>query len=122
MFKQVKINVLLIDVICQVPSYAHFLKDLCTIKRKMNWQKKDFLIDQVSATLQNKGTIKYKTLDMLSFVVGLETLRLIEQYLIWEHVLTYSHNCFRYPTSREWHQSSSNHPKEAFPSHLQCAY
>ena len=33
-FKQVKVNIPLLDVIKQVPSYAKFLKDLCTVKRK----------------------------------------------------------------------------------------
>jgi hypothetical protein len=31
-FKQVKINIPLLDAIKQIPSYAKFLKDLCTVK------------------------------------------------------------------------------------------
>ena len=31
--KQVKVNIPLLDMIKQVPTYAKFLKDLCTIKR-----------------------------------------------------------------------------------------
>jgi hypothetical protein len=34
-FKQVKINIPLLDAIKQIPSYAKFLKDLCTVKRKL---------------------------------------------------------------------------------------
>ena len=34
LFKQVQINLPLLDAIKQVPSYAKFLKDLCTQKRK----------------------------------------------------------------------------------------
>ena len=34
MFNQVQINVPLLDAIQQVPSYAKFLKDMCTKKRK----------------------------------------------------------------------------------------
>ena len=41
-FKQVKINIPLLDAIKQIPSFAKFLKDLCTIKRKLNVQKKAF--------------------------------------------------------------------------------
>ena len=41
-FNQVKINVSLLDVIQQVPSYAKFLKDMCTKKRKTNVPKKVF--------------------------------------------------------------------------------
>jgi hypothetical protein len=33
-FKQVKINIPLLDAIKQISSYSKFLKDLCTVKRK----------------------------------------------------------------------------------------
>ena len=59
-FKQVRINIPLLDAIKQVPSYAKFLKDLCTMKRKMNVKKKAFLAEQVSAILQNNNALKYK--------------------------------------------------------------
>ena len=59
-FKQVKVNIPLLDVIKQVPSYAKFLKDLCTVKRKLNVKKKAFLAEQVSAILQNNNAVKYK--------------------------------------------------------------
>ena len=54
-FKQVRINIPLLDAIKQVPSYAKFLKDLCTVKRKLNVKKKAFLAEQVSAILQNNN-------------------------------------------------------------------
>jgi hypothetical protein len=41
-FKQVRINIPLMDAIKQVPSYPKFLKDLCTVKRKLNVKKKPF--------------------------------------------------------------------------------
>jgi hypothetical protein len=59
-FKQVRINIPLLDAIKQVPSYAKFLKDLCTMKRKMNVKKKAFLAEQVSVILQNNNALKYK--------------------------------------------------------------
>jgi hypothetical protein len=59
-FKQVQINIPLLDAIEQVPSYAKFLKDLVTIKRKTNVPKKAYLIEQVSSILQCKLPIKYK--------------------------------------------------------------
>eukprot|EP00258_Populus_trichocarpa_P034346 XP_024450365.1 uncharacterized protein LOC112326507 [Populus trichocarpa] len=37
------------DAIKQVPSYAKFLKDLCTVKRKLNVKKKAFLAEQENA-------------------------------------------------------------------------
>ncbi|RVW45762.1 Retrovirus-related Pol polyprotein from transposon 17.6 [Vitis vinifera] len=48
------------DMIKQVPSYAKFLKDLCTIKRGLNVNKKAFLTEQVSAIIQCKSPLKYK--------------------------------------------------------------
>ncbi|RVX23105.1 hypothetical protein CK203_000631 [Vitis vinifera] len=58
--KQVKVNIPLLDMIRQVPTYAKFLKDLCTIKRGMHLKKKAFLTEQVSAIIQCKTPIKYK--------------------------------------------------------------
>jgi hypothetical protein len=42
-FKQVKINIHLLDAIKQIPSYAKFLKDLCIVKRKLFVKTKAFL-------------------------------------------------------------------------------
>ncbi|KAL5725012.1 hypothetical protein ACHQM5_008209 [Ranunculus cassubicifolius] len=42
--QQVKVNIPLLDAIKQIPSYAKFLKDLCTTKRKHNVHKKAQLI------------------------------------------------------------------------------
>ncbi|WJZ98397.1 hypothetical protein VitviT2T_016924 [Vitis vinifera] len=58
--RQVKINIPLLDMIKQVPTYAKFLKDLCTIKRGLNVNKKAFLTEQVSAIIQCKSHWKYK--------------------------------------------------------------
>ena len=62
-FKQVRINIPLLDAIKQVPYYAKFMKDLCTVKRKLNVKKKAFLAEQVSVILQNNNVLKYKDLD-----------------------------------------------------------
>jgi hypothetical protein len=59
-FKQVRINIPLLDAIKHVPSYAKFLKDLCTVKRKLNVKKKAFLAKQVNVILQNNNALKYK--------------------------------------------------------------
>ncbi|RVW78135.1 hypothetical protein CK203_049716 [Vitis vinifera] len=58
--RQVKVNIPLLDMIKQVPTYAKFLKDLCTIKRGLTVNKKAFLTEQVSAILQCKSFLKYK--------------------------------------------------------------
>jgi hypothetical protein len=59
-FKQVQINIPFLDAIQQVPTYAKFLKDLVTIKKKTNVPKKAYLMEQVSSILQCKLPIKYK--------------------------------------------------------------
>ena len=58
--RQVKVNIPLLDVIKQVPTYAKFLKDLCIVKRRLNVDKKAFLTKQVSAIIQCKTLVKYK--------------------------------------------------------------
>ena len=58
--RQVKVNIPLLDMIKQVPTYAKFLKDLCIVKRGLNVDKKAFLIEQVSAIIQYKTPVKYK--------------------------------------------------------------
>ena len=49
--RQVKVNIPLLDMIKQVPTYAKILKDLCTVKRGLNVDKKAFLNEQVSAII-----------------------------------------------------------------------
>ena len=70
--KQVKVNIPLLDAIKQIPSYAKFFKDLCTIKRKLNVHKKAVLTEQVSAIIQNNRLPKFKYPGCLtiSYVIG----------------------------------------------------
>ena len=58
--RQVKVNIPLLDMIKQVPTYGKFLKDLCTVKRGLNVNKKAFLTEQVSAIIECKTPMKYK--------------------------------------------------------------
>ena len=58
--RQVKVNIPLLDLINEVPAYAKFLKDLCTIKRGLGIEKKAFLTEHVSALIQSKYPVKYK--------------------------------------------------------------
>ena len=55
--RQVKVIIPLLDIIKQVPAYAKFLKDLCTIKKGLGIEKKAFLTEQVSAIIQSKNPI-----------------------------------------------------------------
>ena len=59
-------------MIKQVPTYAKFLKDLCTIKRRLNVNKKAFLTEQVSTIIQCKSPLKYKDLGCptISVMIG----------------------------------------------------
>jgi hypothetical protein len=61
-FKQVKINIPLLDAIQQVPAYAKFLKDLCTQKRKSrnHLPMKVLLIEHVSSLIQHNTPPKIK--------------------------------------------------------------
>ena len=45
LFKQVKLNIPLLDAIKKIPSYAKFLKDLCTVKRKLGVNKEAFMTE-----------------------------------------------------------------------------
>ena len=58
--RQVKVNIPLLDLINQVPAYAKFLNDLCTIKKGLGIEKKAFLTEHVSALIQSKYLVKYK--------------------------------------------------------------
>ena len=55
-----KVNIPLLDLINQVPAYAKFLNDLCTIKKGLGIEKKAFLTEHVSALIQSKYLVKYK--------------------------------------------------------------
>ena len=43
LFKQVKLNIPLLDAINKILSYAKFLKDLCMVKRKLGVNKEAFM-------------------------------------------------------------------------------
>jgi len=60
LFNQVKINVPLLETFQQVSSYAKFLKDMCTKKRKTNMPKKVFLTTNISELLSDPIPVKYK--------------------------------------------------------------
>ena len=47
-------------MIKKVPTYAKFLKDMCTVKKGLGIEKKAFLTEQVKAIIQSKTPVKYK--------------------------------------------------------------
>ena len=60
LFKQVKLNIPLLDSIKKIPSYAEFLKDLCTVKRKLGVNKEAFMTAQSTSLFRNNLPPKYK--------------------------------------------------------------
>ena len=72
LFKQLKLNIPLLDAIKQIPSYAKFLKDLCTVKRKLGVSKEAFMTEQSTSLIRNNLPPKYKDPGSLtiSIVVG----------------------------------------------------
>ncbi|KAF5448023.1 hypothetical protein F2P56_033530 [Juglans regia] len=58
--RQVKINLHLLHVIKQVPTYTKVLKNLYTVKRKHHVKKTAFLTEQVSALIEQRIPPKYK--------------------------------------------------------------
>ena len=72
LFKQVKVNIPLLDVIKKIPSYAKFLKDLCIVKRKLGVNKDAFMTEQSTSLIRNNLPPKYKDpgSPTISIVVG----------------------------------------------------
>ena len=57
-FNQVKLNVPFLDAIQQVPTYAKFLKDMCTKKRKTNITRRVFMATNISELLSGPIQVK----------------------------------------------------------------
>ena len=55
--RQVKVNIPLLNMIKQVPTYAKFLKDLCTVNKGFNIDKKAFLTEQVTMNSENAAPV-----------------------------------------------------------------
>ena len=69
--RQVKVNTPLLDMIKQVPTYAKFIKDLCTVKKGLGINKKAFLTEQVSSIIQCKTLLKYKDAESTTISVNI---------------------------------------------------
>ncbi|XP_038978855.1 uncharacterized protein LOC120109176, partial [Phoenix dactylifera] len=70
------------DAIKQIPSYAKFLKDLCTIKRKLYVQKKAFLTEQVTDAKPSRQPQRRLNPNMKD-VVRAEVLKLLDAGMIY---------------------------------------
>ena len=71
-FKQVRINIPMLDAIKQIPSYTKFLKDLCIVKRKLHVKETIMMNKSQSAILQCKSVPKYKDLGCptILYIIG----------------------------------------------------
>ena len=60
------------DAIKQIPPYAKFLNDLCTVKRKFGVNKDAFITEQSTSLIRNNLPPKYKDPESptISIVVG----------------------------------------------------
>ena len=70
--RHMKVNIPLLDMIKQVPTYAKFFTELCIVKRGLNVEKKAFLTKQVSAIIQCKTLVKYKDPGCPTILVNIE--------------------------------------------------
>ena len=68
LFKQVKLNIPLLDAIKKNPSYAKFLKHLCVVKRKLGVNKKVFMTEKSTSLIRNNLPPKYKDPEALLFL------------------------------------------------------
>ncbi|GKC08973.1 reverse transcriptase domain-containing protein [Tanacetum coccineum] len=67
MIRAIRINVPLVDVLTEMPSYGKFLKELVNNKHKIEKKYAAFLSDEISAILQNKVPPKLR--DPKSFLI-----------------------------------------------------
>ncbi|XP_031263653.1 uncharacterized protein LOC116121887 [Pistacia vera] len=78
LFKQVQINIPLLNAFKQVPAYAKFLKDLCTQKRRLksHTPKTVHLLENVSVVVSNRLPPKLKDhgAPIISCVIGNVTI------------------------------------------------
>ena len=91
---QVKINVPLLNAIQQVPSYAKFLMDMCTKKRKTNVPKKLFIATNINELLSGPIAVKYKDLGCPTIAYTIGQVEISRALLIWEQVSTCFHSQF----------------------------
>ena len=48
------LNIPLLEAIKEVPKYAKYLKDICTVKRTLRVKKKYFLVQNITALVQDR--------------------------------------------------------------------
>ncbi|XP_050895936.1 uncharacterized protein LOC127102633 [Lathyrus oleraceus] len=65
-FRKVAVNILLLNVIKQVPKYAKFLKDLCTSKKRLKGNERVNLEQNISALIQPKHSPEKATVSSLN--------------------------------------------------------
>lgn len=85
-FSHIKINILLLDGIQQIPPYAEFLKELCITKSIIVVPKRALLASNISLIISSKSPVKYKDLSSASISSVAGGKPFIKPYWIWELV------------------------------------
>ncbi|KAA3472857.1 hypothetical protein EPI10_023282 [Gossypium australe] len=75
-FRNVEINIPLLDTIKQISRYAKFLKELCTNKRKLTRNKRVSVGENVSTVLQRRMPVKCKYRDIFVIACKIGHLRI----------------------------------------------
>ena len=68
MFKKLHINIPFLEALEQMPSYARFMKDILSRKKKLKYDETMMLTEECSAILQNK--LSHKLKDLGSFTIS----------------------------------------------------
>ena len=88
---QVKVNLPLLHIIKQMPTYTKVIKDMCTVKRKHHLKKTAFFTKQMSAIIQHKVPPSTRIQDAPQYFVPLVSTWLSVLCSTLEQALTFSH-------------------------------
>ena len=69
MFKKIQINIPFTEAIAQIPSYAKYLKEIVSRKKKMEEKATIALTEECSAIIQNHSLLPTKMKDPGSFTI-----------------------------------------------------
>jgi hypothetical protein len=83
LLKKLHVNIPFTEAITQMPSYAKFLKEILTNKRKIDTDDTVALTEECSAIIQNKMPPKLKDPEVFQFLALLATTSSIKRSVIW---------------------------------------
>ena len=86
-FKKLHINIPFIDALCQMPSYAKFLKEIIGNKRKLEDCEIVRLTEEYFAIIQRKLPSKLKDPGSFTIPLSIGNCTFNKFYMIWEQAL-----------------------------------